>query len=139
MGDTAPQLFGIELAGLGKGGRDDEEYQSFCLSCEVICGSTESAIMKVHLFTTEGFAGKYTFPCDAGPATATKRRRKKKGANRRQRRCQYNPSDPLRGRRSLTTFVMTCTSGEVGGGGVPDCNVQFTFIAPPFGESQLLL
>lgn len=55
MGDTASQLFGIKLGGgAGEGGRDDEEYQSFCLSCEVICGSTESAIMKVHLFTTEG-------------------------------------------------------------------------------------
>ncbi len=54
MGDTASQLFGIELGGAEEGGRDDEEYQSFCLLCEVICGSTESAIMKVHLFTTEG-------------------------------------------------------------------------------------
>lgn len=42
------------IRGVGEGGRDDEEYQSFCLLCEVICGSTESAIMKVHLFTTEG-------------------------------------------------------------------------------------
>lgn len=42
------------IRGAGEGGRDDEEYQSFCLLCEVICGSTESAIMKVHLFTTEG-------------------------------------------------------------------------------------
>lgn len=42
------------IRGVGEGDRDDEEYQSFCLLCEVICGSTESAIMKVHLFTTEG-------------------------------------------------------------------------------------
>lgn len=42
------------IRGVVEGGRDDEEYQSFCLLCEVICGSTESAIMKVHLFTTEG-------------------------------------------------------------------------------------
>lgn len=42
------------IRGAGERGRDDEEYQSFCLSCEVICGSTESAIMKVHLFTTKG-------------------------------------------------------------------------------------
>lgn len=42
------------IRGTGEGDRDDEEYQSFCLLCEVICGSTESAIMKVHLFTTEG-------------------------------------------------------------------------------------
>lgn len=42
------------IRGAGEGGRDDEEYQSCCLLCEVICGSTESAIMKVHLFTTEG-------------------------------------------------------------------------------------
>lgn len=42
------------IRGAGERGRDDEEYQSFCLSCEVICGSTESAIMKVYLFTTEG-------------------------------------------------------------------------------------
>lgn len=39
MGDTALQLFGIELGG-GEGGRDDEEYQSFCLLSEVICGLT---------------------------------------------------------------------------------------------------
>lgn len=55
MGDTASQLFGIELGrGLWREAEDDEEYQSFCLSCEVICGSTKSAIMKVHLFAAEG-------------------------------------------------------------------------------------
>lgn len=50
------------IRGVGEGGRDDEEYQSFCLLCEVICGSTESAIMKVHLFTTEGLWVNFTSP-----------------------------------------------------------------------------
>lgn len=54
MGDTALQLFGIELGGVWREAEDDEEYQSFCLLCEVICGLTDSAIMKVHLFTTVG-------------------------------------------------------------------------------------
>lgn len=53
MGDTPSSLCGIELRGLKGGGGDDEEYQSFCLLCEVICWSTESAVMKVHLFTTK--------------------------------------------------------------------------------------
>lgn len=53
MGDTTSPLCGIELGEHEGGGGDDEEYQSFCLLSEVICWSTEFAIMKVHLFTTE--------------------------------------------------------------------------------------
>lgn len=54
------------IMGAEEGGRDDEEYQSFCLLSEVICGSTESAVMKVHLFTAESFVGKFTFLETAG-------------------------------------------------------------------------
>lgn len=96
--------------------------------------------MKVHLFTTKGFAGKYTFPCDAGPATATKKKNeeKKKQSQPAAETMSIQSERPFTRVPVLTMFVMTCTSGGRAGRG-PDCNVQFAFIAPPFRESQLLL
>lgn len=82
--------------------------------------------MKVHLFTTEGFAGKYTFPRVAGPATATTKMKKKgkNGANRRQRRCQYNPSDPLR-ERQPSQRLLWCAPQGGGRGSRLQCPVHF--------------
>lgn len=52
------------IRGAGEGGRDDEEYQSFCLSCEVICGSTESGNNESSLVHHWGLCteGEFTFP-----------------------------------------------------------------------------